>query len=122
MLPPVYVTLQASAAVRALLGARPRVFRFGEAPQDTDKPYATWLIISGVPEITLSETPAVDRDSVQVDVWARGDAECEEIAIAIRDQMEQVTHMTAFRVHPREAETRLYRIGMDFDWFEPREA
>lgn len=122
MIPPIYQTLQASAAVRALLGARPRVFRMGEAPQDSDKPYATWLLISGVPENTLSETPAIDRDSIQIDVWAKGDAECEEIAIAIRDRMEQVTHMTAFRVHGREEETRLYRIGLDFDIWHPRES
>lgn len=122
MIPPIYQTLQASAAVRALLGARPRVFRMGEAPQDSDKPYATWLLISGIPENTLSETPAIDRDSIQLDVWSRSDAECEEIAIAIRDRMEQVTHMTAFRVHGREEETRLYRIGLDFDVWLPREA
>jgi hypothetical protein len=122
MLPNIFTTLQASAAVRALLGARPRIFRMGEAPQDSEKPYATWLLISGVPELTLSETPAIDRDSIQLDVWSRTETECEEIAIAIRDRMEQVTHMTAFRVHAREAETRLYRIGMDFDYFLPREA
>jgi hypothetical protein len=122
MLPPVYTTLQASATVRGLLGARPRVYRMGEAPQEGDKPYATWLVISGVPENTLSETPAVDRNSIQIDVWAKGDAECEAIATAVRDQMETVTHMTAWRVHPREETTRLYRIGMDFDFWLPRDS
>lgn len=122
MLPPIYTTLQASAQVRALLGARPRVFRMGEAPQDCAKPYATWLVISGVPENTLSETPAVDRASIQIDVWTKGDAECVEVATAIRDQMETVTCMTAWRVSPRDEVSRLYRIGMDFDFWLGRDA
>ncbi len=122
MLPPIYTTLQASETVRGLLGARPRVYRMGEAPQDGDKPYSTWLVISGVPENTLSETPGIDRNSVQIDVWAKADADCEAIATAVRDQMETVTHMTAWRVSPREETTRLYRISLDFDWFLARDA
>lgn len=121
MIPPVFTTLQASATVRGLLGARPRVYRMGEAPQGDTKPYAVWLIVSGVPENTLSELPTIDRNSIQIDVYAKSDAECSEVATAVRDQMETVTHMTAFRVLPREDETRLYRISMDFDYFLPRE-
>jgi hypothetical protein len=121
MLPPIFTTLQASATVRSLLGARPRVYRFGEAPQNDSKPYAVWQIVSGVPENTLSETPSIDRDSIQIDVYSKTDAEIEDIAIAIRDQMETVTHMTAFRTPPREADTRLYRISMDFDYWLPRQ-
>lgn len=122
MFPPVYTTLQASATVRNLLGARPRLSRMGEAPQAGDKPYATWLIVSGVPENTLSETPVIDRDTVQIDVFAKDDAECEAVAKAIRDQMETVTHMTAWRVLPREEVTRLFRISLDFDYWLPRDA
>lgn len=122
MLPPIYTTLQASATVRALLGARPRVYRMGEAPQDNEKPYVTWFVVAGTPENTLSELPAIDRNSIQIDVWTKKDAECEEIAMAVRDQMETVTHMTAWRNPPRDEETRLYRISMDFDFWLPRDA
>jgi hypothetical protein len=121
MLPPIYTTLQASATVRSLLGARPRVYRFGEAPQDKAKPYVVWQVISGLPENTLGELPSIDRDSIQVDVYAKEDAECEEVARAVRDRMEEVTYMTAFRSPPREPETRLFRISMDFDYWLPRE-
>jgi len=51
MFPPIYTTLQASSTVRAIFGARPRVYRQGEAPQlpppkagesqANVKPYAT---------------------------------------------------------------------------------
>lgn len=132
MFPPIFTTLQASAQVRAIFGARPRVYRQGEAPQlpppraggtvPEVKPYATWLLVSGVPENQLSGTPTHDRAGVQIDVYARGDAECEAAAKAIRDQMETVTHMTALRGLPRDVDTRLYRISMDFDYWLARES
>ncbi len=121
MIPPVFTTLQASPTVRSLLGARPRVFRQGEAPQGEQRPYATWLVISGVPELSLSETPAIDRNGIQIDVYAKADAEVEEVAKAVRDQMETVTCMTAWRTLPRDTETRLFRISLDFDFWLPRE-
>lgn len=132
MFPPIYTTLQDSATVRAIFGARPRVYRHGEAPQLPSpkaggnvpevKPYATWLLVSAVPENNLSSTPSHDRDGVQIDVYARGDAECVEAAQAIRDRMETVTHMTALRGLTRDVDTRLYRISMDFDFWLAREA
>jgi hypothetical protein len=121
MLPPIYTLLQASSDVRSLLRARPRLYRHCEAPQDETRPYAVWLIVSGIPENTLSESPAVDRDTVQLDIYTKGDAECETVAKAVRDQMETVTYMTAWRNPPRETETRLYRISMDFDYWLPRD-
>lgn len=132
MFPPIYTLLQASAEVRSIFGARPRIFRHGEAPQAPPpkaggnvpevKPYATWLLVSGVPENQLSGTPGHDRAGVQIDVWTRGDAECEAAARAIRDQMETQTHMTALRGLARDRDTRLYRISMDFDYWLARES
>lgn len=121
MFPPIYTTLQASATVRSLLGAKPRVFRMGEAPQNVQTPYAVWQLVSGVPENQLSGTPTHDRDTVQIDVYSKTDAECEAAAIAIRDQMETVTHMTAARSLPRDQETRNFRASMDFDFWLARE-
>lgn len=120
MFPPVFTTLQASADVRAILGARPRLYRHGEAPQNESRPYGTWLVVSGIPENTLSETPGIDRDTVQIDVYAKGDAEIEELARVVRDQMETVTHMVAWRNPPRDEQTRLFHISMDFDYWLPR--
>ena len=132
MFPPIFTTLQDSARVRAIFGPRPRVYRHGEAPQlpppkaggtvPEVKPYATWILASSAPENQLSGTPGHDRAGVQIDVWARGDAECVTAAEAIRDQMETVTHMTALRGLARDKETRLYRISMDFDYWLARES
>jgi hypothetical protein len=122
MLPPLYTTLQSSADVRALMGPRPRLFRQGEAPQKEDKPYGVWLVVSGVPENTLSETPTIDRCSIQIDLYATTDDQSEALAIAVRDCLEPYAHMTAWRVVGREPETRLFRISVDFDWWNPRPA
>lgn len=122
MLPPIYRTLQADADVRAILGDRPRVYRMGEAPQKAAVPYAVWQVVAGTPENTLSETPSHDRAGVQIDVYSATDAGCADAAAAIRDRMEQVSHMTAYRTLPRDLETKNFRISMDFDFWLAREA
>jgi hypothetical protein len=119
MLPPILVWLQGSSLVRDILGARPRVYRMGEAPQNQTKPYATFLI-TGLPENSLSETPSIDRCSVQLDLYHVDDAATEALAIAVRDRMELAAHMTQWRVVGRDNATRLFRISLDFDWWLSR--
>lgn len=127
MFPPLYTTLQASPEVRALLGARPRFWQFGEAPaldpqsRATQTPYATWLLVAGAPFNTLSEAPDRDRQTVQIDVWATTEADAVAAAKAVRAQLETVTHCLGFRTLPRDAETRLFRVSLDFDWLWGRD-
>lgn len=120
MLPPVFVTLKASSAVRAIVGTSPaRIYRHGNAPQDVAKPYITWTAF-GAPENQLSGTPTTDKYTVQVDCWHQTDKGVEDMADAVRDAIEPVAHMTAIRDEPREPETKLYRVSLDFDWFNDR--
>ncbi len=127
MFPPLYTTLQASPEVRALLGARPRFWQFGEAPaldpqsRATQTPYATWLLVAGAPFNTLSEAPDRDRQTVQIDVWGPVEKDVQEAAKAVRAQLETVTHCLGFRTLPRDAETRLFRVSLDFDWLFGRD-
>lgn len=127
MFPPIYTTLQASAAVRAALGARPRLYRHGEAPaldpksRATQTPYATWLLVTGLPFVNLSEAPDRDRQTLQVDVWGDDEKVVESAAVAVRAQLETVTHCLGFRTLPRDAETRLFRVSLDFDWLHARD-
>lgn len=122
MLPPVFQTLKASADVRNFVGTNPpRIFRHGSAPQAIDKPYITWFMVSGTPENQLSGTPPVDRCTVQVDCWHQTDSGIEAMAIAVRDAIEPFAHMTSAPVDDRETETKLFRIALVFDWFEPRD-
>jgi hypothetical protein len=121
MLPPVYNTLHGDAAVVALVGDR--IYRHGRAPQDVAHPYLTWFLVVGTPENTLSERPGMDRMQVQVDVWhggANGDKKVEQLAEAVRDAIEPWAHMVSQPVDEREAETRLWRQALVFDWFIPR--
>lgn len=117
MYPPVKETLRQSADVRALLGDSPRVFRNGQAPQNEVRPYVVWLVMAGVPLNNLSDTPPADNDSIQIDCYSKTDSECEALAKAVRNQMETVAHMTAWRTHPREESTLLYHVSLDFDYW-----
>lgn len=120
MLAPVFVTLKASQDVKNIVGTNPpRIWPHGEAPQDGEKPYITWQEII-VPENTLSETPTMDRASVQIDCWHQTSAGITLLARAVRDAIEPVAHMTVAPIDQREPETRLYRRTMQFDFFMPR--
>lgn len=121
MLPPVFQILKASAAVKAIVGTNPpRIYRHGRAPQDATRPYVTWQVVSGVPENHLSDTPPVDRMSVQVDCWHPSDAGIEDLASAVRDAGEAAGHCTGVIVDERDAETKLYRLSLQFDFFTDR--
>jgi hypothetical protein len=121
MLPPVFARLKASSAVRAFVGTSPaRIYRHGDAVQDGARPYITWALVSGVPENQLSGTPTTDRMTVQVDCWHQTDKGVEEMADAVRDAIEPYAHMTSMPVDLREPETKLYRMTLEFDWFNDR--
>jgi hypothetical protein len=122
MLPLVFQTLKASAAVKAIVGTNPpRIYRHGSAPQDATRPYITWSVISAEPANHLSGTPSADRMGVQVDCWHQTDAGIEQLAEAARDAIEPGAHMTGIIFDGRDAETKLYRIGLQFDFWDQRE-
>ena len=118
MLPPIYSTLTQNATVYAITANR--IFRHGYAPQDIATPYITWALIFGDPENTLSEVPQIDRQTLQVDCWHTTDTGIETMAKAVRDALEPYAHMTAILLDEREPDTKLYRISLQFDWWEPR--
>jgi hypothetical protein len=121
MLPPIFQTLKASETVKAIVGTNPpRIYRHGNAPQDTTRPYITWQLVSGVPENTLSELPGIDRATVQVDCWHPNDSGVETLAEAVRDAIEPFAHMTIVPIDLRDVETKLFRVMLQFDWFLDR--
>ncbi len=118
MLPPIYTTLHNNNAVSTIVSNR--IYRHGNAPQDTTKPYVTWNLINDDPENNLSDLPPVDRCTIQVDCWHQTDAGIETLAIAVRDAIEPHAHMTGIPIDNREIETKLFRISLQFDWFLDR--
>ena len=127
MFPAIFATVAADSTVTAIIGTNPtRFYRHGSAPQNVAAPYATWFVVAGVPENNLSDTPPVDRYTIQVDAWSdntgTGSAGVETLAEALRDCLEALGHMTGVIVNTRDAETQRYRIGMQFDIWHDRPA
>jgi hypothetical protein len=113
MLPNIFIVLTSWPAVFSIVAKR--VFRHGDAPQDTTKPYVTWFLVTGSPENNLSDPPPTDRMTVQVDCWHQTDPGVESLAEAVRDALETAGHVTGIIVNERDAETRLFRIAFQAD-------
>lgn len=121
MFPPVFTLLVDDSYLSALLGANPfRVFPFGNAPQNVEKPYVTYTVYDGTPVNSLGDAPDRDTLHTQIDVWAEDGTESTDIAKAIRDLLETHAHMTSFTAEPPEETTGLYRCRMDFDFLTAR--
>lgn len=122
MIPPVFEVLSASAMVKAHLGTPPsmRLYPFGEATQNTLKPYVTWHLISGIPANYLGQLPDMDDFRVQIDVWALTQASAIAVAQAIRDAVEPHAHIVNAGNTTRDTETKNYRYMIDAEFFTER--
>lgn len=122
MMPPVFDALSVSAAVKAKIGTPPsmRLYPFGEADQNTIKPYVTWQLITGIPENYLGQLPDSDSFRVQLDVWAATQASANETALAVRDAIEPHAYMLNSGGTTRDPETRNYRYMLDVEFQTPR--
>lgn len=120
-LPPIFATCRESAAVTALLGAAPlRLYEFGFAPQGVAYPYAVWQVVGGSPENYIDRVPDIDSVTVQVDAYAKTASTARAVAIALRDAIEPVAHVVAWRGESRDPETHNFRVSFDVDWFVHR--
>lgn len=121
MFPPVFQICAASAAVTALIGTNPvRLYPFGEAPQGVVYPYAAWQLVTGTPENYLGDLPDADNFTVQIDVYADTAASARNVAKALRDAIEPVAYVVAWRGESKDAETKRYRYSFDVDWIVRR--
>lgn len=121
MFAPIFQVCSASAAVTALLGVAPtRLYPFGEAPQGAVYPYAVWQAVGGGPENFLAGRPDADNYTTQVDVYADTAASAREVAKALRDAVERVAHVVAWRGESRDPESKKYRFSFDVAWIVRR--
>lgn len=123
MFPPVFSVATSSATVKSLLGNNPtRFYLFGEANQNTAKPYAVWQIVTGSPENYLSCTPDFDYFTTQIDAYGTNVESARNVALALRDAFEGSgeCYITAWRGESKEANTNLYRVSFDVDWIVHR--
>ena len=115
---PLYRYLSAAAPVTALVGTR--IGPFGEVDQDTPMPYVVWQTITGTPENYLDNRPDIDNSRIQIDVWAKTGVSAEQVAMAVRDALEDEGYMVSWGSTERDPETRNYRFSMDFEFWNPR--
>lgn len=120
MNPNVYAALSVPA-VTALVAQR--IYRNGHAPQDTARPYITWQVVGGGPLNNLSDNP--NMDNMRVRVWcysneSAGSAAARNLAKAVRDALEAVTHVIAGPFDDFEPDTRLFVWVMDAEFWDAR--
>lgn len=114
MLAPVYTALRQNATVLSTVGNR--IYRHGSAPQNVTKPYITWFVVMGMPEVQLSGAPSNDFDTIQIDCWSDQDAQVETLAYAVRKALDDAKIVNRIVQNNREDDTRLYRIGVEADF------
>lgn len=121
MTPAIFAPLKSDAAVQAAFGASAaRIYAAGEAPEGAVPSYATWQTVSGVPENYLDERPDMDGFRVQFDVYALTRPACKAGATAIRNALELHGHQVSLNADERDAETKLYRLSFDFEFWQAR--
>ncbi len=119
MFPPVFAVATSSSEVLSLLGYNPtRLYLFGEATQQTAKPYAVWQLVSGSPENYLACPPDLDRMTTQIDVYATTVSSARNVARALRDAFEgeRNCYVVGLRGESKEATTGYFRISFDLEW------
>lgn len=121
MFAPIFQVASASATVKALIGSNPvRLYPFGYAKQGVALPYVVWQPIAGGPENYLGDVPDVDKFGIQVDVYAIDEFSARAVAKALRDVIEPVAHITAWRGESTDPDTLHKRYSFDVDWFVNR--
>lgn len=121
MFAPIYRTIR-TPAVQALVGDR--VYGKGSAPQGVATPYITWFVVTGDPYANLSDAPAADNDTIQIDCWAGpGDDQelvCNQLADAVRNALDAAGQGNRIIIDTREADTKLFRVGLQTEFIHNR--
>lgn len=114
----VYQVLRGNATVVSTVATR--IYRHGSAPQDVQKPYITWSMVSGMPQDVLNAAPCHDRDMIQIDCWSESDTQVETLAYAVRSALDSQLISNRFILDNRETDTKLYRMSLEADFIASR--
>jgi hypothetical protein len=113
-----YQLLSTNTGVTTLV--QQRIFRMGHAPQDVVDPYITWQVIGGFTESYIAEAPALDRELVQIDVWAKDAQKCEDVKNAVLAALEGDGYLQGLPSDSYEEDTTLYRYMLQFHFWAAR--
>ena len=120
MLPPIFRTLNIPA-IQALVGTNPaRIYDFGHAPDGTAAPYIVFFQVGGAPHEQISGAPESDTDTVQIDCYAKDRAQIRTLAKAVQTALDAAGQSNRLVVQDYEADTGLYRIGLELAWISSR--
>lgn len=107
--------IAASTACTDLLGTAPvRFYSFGRAPEGAALPYATWQTVTGTPLHNLTDAPAIDRITLQVDVWSATPDTARATLQAIRAAVETTGIVTALLGDDIENDTYRTTLQVQF--------
>ncbi|MFZ5762836.1 MAG: DUF3168 domain-containing protein [Thermodesulfobacteriota bacterium] len=87
------------------------------APDNTDRPYITFQVVSNVPEVSLDGPSGQSRRLVQVDVWGESYASAKGIEQQVAAAMAAATAFKSIPLMSRdlyEDEVKIYRVNMEF--------
>lgn len=120
--PPVFTTCNSSLAVNDTLGGsdRLRLFPFNEAPRSELRTYAVWQVVAGEPGNYLGDLPDMDQYTLQFDIYSASADDARGAAIALRDAIEPVAHITVWEGETRDPKTGSFRFTFIVDWFVSR--
>lgn len=117
MITQTYPILAGDAAVAALVGDN--LFRV-VAPQGVSSPY---VVIGGVavePVAYFNQRPDLDYDRVQIHAWAEDFDTANAIQEACRAALDPFGYMAGGYIEDRDPETKLYRVGFDWSFWDAR--
>ncbi|MPW44803.1 DUF3168 domain-containing protein [Acinetobacter guerrae] len=116
---PIFRTLNADVAVKAILGNDLRVYE-DIAPLNTAVPYAVWQEVGGSAENSLDCSAKTDHVMYQVIVYDTNQKRAYEAREVIRKALETQSYILNPRISHYENDTKLYARGFDANWFLSR--
>lgn len=119
---PIFQITSADAELSLLLDSDGifRLFMFGMAPQNVERPYAVWQLISGSPQNYISGRPDTEAHTLQIDVYAKTASEARTVLGSLERALEVHCHVRRYNGESRDTETKDYRASMDVDWITYR--
>ena len=116
---PIYKTLNADVAVKAIFGDNLRIYE-DIAPIGTATPYAVWQEVGGNAENNLDCPAKTDHIMYQVMVYDTNQKRAYEGREVIRKALENHSYILNPRISGYETDTKLFSRGFDANWFLTR--
>ena len=118
MFPPIFKILNVPV-VQAKVGNAPaRIYDFGSAPADVQKPYMAFQQVSNDRLENVSDAPCGDVDAVQLDIYAETRDGARELARIVRDVLDAAGLTNRMVLQLQEPDTLLYRVGMEVNFID----